>query len=109
MPTTQVSASSVGTYPISIDESLMFYGAGVGILVTVPSTVTVNYTVLVSGDPQTVSPVNYNPHDTLGTTQTASANGNVVYPGCWVALKITSISGGSIVMSVVQVARSRDF
>jgi hypothetical protein len=80
----------------------MSKGAGAGILVTVPAGVTVSYTVLVSGDPAGATITNWNPHDTLGTAQTASANGNIQYPVTWVGLDVASISGGNIVMSLVQ-------
>ena len=80
MATVQVLAAQSGLYPATVNLPLMSRGAGVGILVNVPSGVTASYTVLVSGDPQGAAPKYWNPHDTLGTTQTASANGNVQYP-----------------------------
>jgi len=102
MPTTQIKSGAPGLYPVAVDTRLMSRGAGVGILVTVPSGVTTSYTVQVSGDPSGAPITNWNPHDTLGTAQTTSANGNIEYPCTWIGLNIASISGGSIVMNIVQ-------
>jgi hypothetical protein len=38
----------------------------------------------------------------LGTTQTASANGNIAYPCTFVQLVVSSLSGGSVTMNVIQ-------
>lgn len=96
-------ASATGSYPVPIDPARMTGGAGVGILVTVPAGVTATYTVQVSGDPRVVTPTNWNPHDTLGTPQTASANANLTIPCTWVQLVVTSYSGTApVVMNVVQ-------
>ena len=106
MATQQIKASAAGVYPIPI--ALTTFGpAGVGVLVTVPNGVTASYTVQVSGDPPGVAPVNLNPHDTLGTSQTASANGNLQYPCTFVVLNLLSVTGGSVTMSVVQADCSR--
>lgn len=103
MATKQVSASASGLYPVAVALNQMSNGASIGILVTVPNGVTVSYTVQVSGDPATANPpTNLNPHDTLGTAKTASANGSQAYPVQWIVLNVASISGGAIVMSVIQ-------
>lgn len=96
------TVSTTGRVYVPVVLTTMTMGAGVGILVTVPAGVTASYTVEVSGDDPAKPPVNWNPHDTLGTPQTASANGNVQYPITYIALNVASIAGGSITMSVVQ-------
>lgn len=101
--TQQVTASAAGNFPIQVNLAAMRNGSGIGILVTVPAGVTVSYTVNVSGDSQTLKlPINLNPHDTLGSAQSASVNGNIAYPVSWVVLSVASITGGSIILSVIQ-------
>lgn len=100
MPQAQVSANGVMT-TTQIPIWSAWFPSGVGILVTVPSTATVQYTVDISGDSSNVAPTNWNAHDVL-VNLTSSANSNISYPLTYVRLRVTSYSGsGNIIMNVV--------
>ena len=99
--TQQITATAPGNYALKTNLSSMLWNGGIGIIVTVNGS-NANYTVQISGDSQALAaPVNLNPHDTLGTSQTASSNGNIEYAVTWIVLSVTSITG-NIVMSIIQ-------
>ena len=72
-----------------------------GVLCTVSPGATLIYTVQVTGDAAPSADGNWNSHDTL-VNQTASANGNVVYPITGLRLNVTSYSSGTVNLAVVQ-------
>ena len=102
---TQVTASAPGTYPVRVSPNAKFNDYFGSIFVTVPSGVTASYTVMLSGDPQSQNPTNLVPHIPMGISpQTASDSDTIGLLCTWVVLVVASVSGGSIVMNVVQAA-----
>ena len=102
MSAQKMSIPATGTYYLKTDLSKMKYGAGIGLGVFVPAGVTISYTVNLSFSDPTLNPTDWFPHDTLGTTQGASATGNVAFPVQWVGVAVTSLSGGSATFYINQ-------
>lgn len=102
MPSQQVSLKNQGNSdPIYIGLK-NFAAAGVGLLVTITGSLTVN--VQISGD-QNVGPgkppTNWNNHDSANNL-TASYNANAAFPITAVRLNCSAYSSGSAVLNVIQ-------
>ena len=102
-----VRLTAAGTSaPILVDppQNMMWQAApaySLGLIVTVSSGATLNYSVQVTADQVPSASGNWNEHDVL-TSQTASANSNIGYPVTGVRLKINSYTSGSANLGVAQ-------
>lgn len=72
-----------------------------GIICTVSSGGSLNYTIQITADPIPSSSGNWNNHDTL-TSQTASANGNVAFPITGIRAVVNTYVSGSVNLGVCQ-------
>lgn len=103
-----ITATGVGTgQPIVLDRGLFQFG--VGLLVTIPATVTaVLYSVQVCGDNPNVGNglTNWNDHDIMKQL-TASANGNLAFPVTGLRLNVISYVGsGTITFNIVMIQKA---
>lgn len=104
-----ITASAAGfSQPIVLDRGLFQFG--VGLLVTIPATVTaVLYSVQVCGDNPNVGNgglTNWNDHDIMKQL-TASANGNLAFPVTGLRLNVISYVGsGTITFNIVMIQKA---
>lgn len=104
MASASLQASTTGPTQAYIVD-LTRFRFGIGLIVTVPATLTATWTVEVTGDnPNAPGGImsNWNPHDLLQSV-TGSANGNVVIPVTGIRLNVGGISGtGAVNLAIIQ-------
>lgn len=103
MGTQIVTASVTGpTAPIGLDTLKWENGQGYGLISTVSSGATTEYTVEVTGDDiRYGTPTHWNPLDTNLTQATTSQNSNIAFPVTAIRLNVIILSGGTVALSVI--------
>ena len=106
MGTQTVTATTTGaTQPIVLDLLKFQHGQGVGVVITVPSGASANYTVQVTGDNVQFGggiPTNWNALDDCLVNANTSQNSNIAFPVTAVRLNVASLSaGGSITLAII--------
>lgn len=104
MTTRQIVGTGIGTFgPVVLEQKAWQSGEGVGIVCTLSTGGTANYTVQVTGDNiQFAKPSNWTPHPDL-IAQTGSITANIEYPVTAAQLVVAALSppGATVVVSFI--------
>lgn len=103
MSTQSITGTAAGTFgPVALSGKNWQSGEGVGVVCTVSTGATANYTVNVTGDNINFGiPKNWTPHPDI-IAQTGSITANIAYPVTAAELVVSALTtGGTVTVSFI--------